>query len=185
MEQTETTSRACAKASAPHTDTAGAAETPRPPVQVQHEEPGKRGSRLLAPLRWLRRKLAGLVRWVAKRLRAPLRPLARLLMLSGLSKHLPAPLRWLGHLLAPASERGFGFWWLVATVAVAVALGMLVALLLTPVAGLIALLVVAIWALVRWRRRKRDEDDGDTTRAPASGTEQPFGGLGRTAAAPA
>jgi cobalamin synthase len=100
----------------------------------QHDEPRRRGSGLLAPLRWLGRRLSGLMRSVAR--------------------HLPAPLRWLARLLAPGKKRGFGFWWLLATLAVAVALGLVVALLLSPVAGLIALLVVAIWALVR-RRRKR------------------------------
>jgi hypothetical protein len=145
----------------PHTG-AGAAETPR-------------RSGLLAPLRWLGRKLSGLVRWVAKGLRAPLRPIARLLMPRWVAKHLPAPLRWLGGLFAPGRDRGFGFWWLVATLGVAVALGLVVALLLTPVAGLIALLVVAIWALVRRRRRRRDDCDGRTSRAPARG-------IGRTGA---
>jgi Flp pilus assembly protein TadB len=82
------------------------------------------------------------------------------------AKHVPAPLRGLGRLLAPGRERGFGFWWLVATVAVAVAIGIVVALLLVPVAGIIALLVVAIWALVRRHRRKRDDCDSHASRAP-------------------
>jgi cobalamin synthase len=113
-------------------------------------------------LRWLGRKLSALVRWVAKRLRAPLRPIARLLML----RHLAKPMRWLGRLFIPGKERGFGFWWLLATLAVAVALGMVVALLLSPVAGLVALLIVAIWALVR-RRRKHADRDCRTSPAPA------------------
>jgi Flp pilus assembly protein TadB len=125
----------------------------------QRDESRSRGQGLLAPLHWLGRKLSGLVRWVAKRLRAPLRPIARLLMLRWVANHLPAPLRWLGRLVAPGGEHGFGFWWLVATLGVAIALGILVALLLAPVAGLIALLVVAIWVLVRRRRRKRDDRD--------------------------
>ena len=133
----------------------------------QHDQSGRRRSRLLAPPRWLGRKLSGLVRWLAKRLRAPLRPMARLLML----RHLATPLRWLGRLVAPGGKRGFGFWWLLATLAVAVALGMVVALLLSPVAGLIALLVVAIWALVR-RRRKRDDRDCRTSRGPARRSER-------------
>jgi hypothetical protein len=148
-------------------------ESVPPTGEQRHAEPGSGGSALLAPLRWLARKLSGLVRWVAKRLRAPLRPLARLLMLRWAAKHLPAPLRWLGRLLAPGPERGFGFWWLVATLAVAVALGMVVALLLTPVAGLIALLVVAIWALVR--RHRRDDH------APARDTKDRLATPGRTA----
>jgi cobalamin synthase len=136
-------------------------ESVPPTGERQRAEPVSEGSGLLATLRWLGRKLSGLVRWVAKRLRAPLRPIARLLMLRWAAKHLPAPLRGLGRLFAPGRERGFGFWWLVATLAVAVALGMVVALLLTPVAGLIALLVVAIWALVRRRRHKRHDAPRD------------------------
>jgi apolipoprotein N-acyltransferase len=93
--------------------------------------------------------------------------MARLLMLPWVTRHLPAPLRWLGRLLDPGRKRGFGFWWLVATLCVAVALGMVVALLLTPVAGLVAFLVVAIWALVRRHRGKRD----DAGRAASTGAE--------------
>jgi hypothetical protein len=142
-----------------------ATETPRSTGERQHDESGGRGSGLLAPLRWLGRKLSGLARWVVKRLGSPLRPIARLLMLRWVAEHLPAPLRWLARLVAPDREHGFGFWWLVATLGVAIALGILVALLLTPVAGLIALLVVAIWLLVRRRRRKRDDR---TSPAPAA-----------------
>jgi Flp pilus assembly protein TadB len=85
-------------------------------------------------------------------------------------KRLPAPLRWLGDVIAPDRERSFGFWWLVATLGVAVALGMVVALLLSPAAGLIALLIVAIWALVRGHRRKRAERYDAPPDAPACGT---------------
>jgi membrane protein implicated in regulation of membrane protease activity len=95
-------------------------------------------------------------------------------MLRWVTRHAPPPLRWLGRLLAPDTERGFGFWWLVATLGIAVALGMVVALLLTPIAGLIALLVVAIWALVRRRQHR-------TARATARGNEQQSGTPGRTA----
>jgi hypothetical protein len=160
----QTRSRESVKASTPHTGAAGAAETPRPTGE-QHDESGSRGSGLLAPLRWLARKLSGLVRWVVKRLGPPLRPIARLLMLRWVAEQLPAPLRWLGRLIAPGGEHGFGYWWLMATLAVAVALGLVVALLLAPVAGLIGLLVVAIWLLVRRRRRKRDDR---TSPAPAA-----------------
>jgi hypothetical protein len=172
MKQTATRRRESVKASIPHTARRAQRRTPRPTGERQHDESGGRGWGLLAPLRWLARKLSGLVRWVAKRLRAPL----------WVAKHLPAPLRWLGRLFAPGRERGFGFWWLVATVGVAVALGMVVALLLTPIAGLIAVLVVAVWALVRRRRRKRDDRDQRTSRAPARGAKEPFGTPGRTGA---
>lgn len=95
-------------------------------------------------LGWLRRKLSALLRRMVA--------------------HLPAPVRWAVRLIA--GEHGFGFWWLVATVAVAVALGLVVALLLTPVAGLLALLIVAIWALVRRHRHKRDEAEKQTAPPP-------------------
>jgi hypothetical protein len=109
---------------------------------AERQEPGGHGAGLLAPLRWLARKLSGVARWAAKRFLPRWVP-----------KHVPAPLRWVGRLFAPGRERGFGFWWLVATLVIAGAIGLIVALLLTPVAGLIALLVVAIWALVRRSRR--------------------------------
>jgi hypothetical protein len=157
------------KASTSHSDAAGTTQT-RPPTNEQHDESGGRGSGLLASLRWLRRRLSRLARWVAQRLRAPVRPIARMLLVRWVATHVPAPLRWLGRLLAPGKERDFGFWWLLATLAVALALGMVVALLLTPVAGLIALLVVGVWALVRRRRRKRDDGDNHPSRAPAAVT---------------
>jgi hypothetical protein len=89
-----------------------------------------------------------------------------LLVLRWAAEHLPRPLRFLARALIPSEERGFGFWWLVGTLALAVALGLVVALLLTPVAGLIALLVVAVWALVRAGASKRnDRNDGTTQTA--------------------
>ena len=182
MNHTATRSRKSVRASTPQSDV-GVTQTPRT-TREQHDETGGRGSGLLAPLRWLRHKLSRLARWVAQQLRAPLRPIARLLLLPWVARHVPAPLRWLGRLFAPGKERGFGFWWLVATVAVALALGMVVALLLTPVAGLIALLVVAIWALVRRRRRKRDDGDNRPEPAPARGNKERFDTPGRTAPEP-
>ena len=49
-------------------------------------------------------------------------------------------------------DRGFGFWWLAATAALALAVGLLVAVLLSPVIGIVAALVVGIWMLVRRNR---------------------------------
>ncbi len=78
-----------------------------------------------------------------------------------LAKRLPGPLRWLSGLLTSAlmGERGFGFWWLVATLGVALLVGALVALLISPVAALIALLVVGIWMLFRRGGSKNDDED--------------------------
>ena len=166
MNQPAPGSRESVKASIAHTGAAGATEASRRTGEQQHDGAGSRRSDLLAPLRWLGRKLSALVSWVGERVR----PIARFLQLRSVAKHVPAPLRrWLGRLFAPGTDRGFGYWWLVATLGIAVALGMVVALLLTPVAGLIALLVVALWALVRTLRRRRDDRDNRTSRGPARG----------------
>jgi len=52
-------------------------------------------------------------------------------------------------------DRGFGFWWLVATAAIGLAIGLLVAALLSPVIGIVAALVVGIWMLARRSRSSR------------------------------
>jgi hypothetical protein len=54
-----------------------------------------------------------------------------------------------------AKDRGFGFWWLVAMAAIALAIGLLVTVLLSPVLGIIAALIVAIWMLARRHRPSR------------------------------
>jgi hypothetical protein len=183
MSQTAPTNREPAKASSAHTRAVGAAETRRPIAEQLHEESDSRRSDPFAPLRWLRRKLSDLVRWAAKALRASLRPLIQLPMPEWLAERLPAPVRWLAWLFAPGRERGFGFWWLVATIAVAVALGLVVALLLIPVAALIALLVVAVWALVRRRRRRQDDSANHAAPASAPGAKQGFDAPGPAVAA--
>lgn len=54
-------------------------------------------------------------------------------------------------------DRGFGFWWLVAMAAIALIIGLLVAVLLSPVVGILAALVVAIWMLIRRSRSQSRE----------------------------
>jgi hypothetical protein len=88
--------------------------------------------------------------------------------------------RLIGALARPREERGFGFWWLVATIAIAGAVGLIVAALVTPVAGLLAVLAVGIWALIshlsgrraeakRQERRERGASGGAPgTAAPAA-----------------
>jgi hypothetical protein len=110
---------------------------------MEHRTPTG-GADGLAPLRRLCRGLAELARRVA-----------RLLVPRWVVKQLPAPARWLGSLFLPGRRRGFGYWWLVVTLGIAVAIGMVVALLVSPVAGLLALLVVAGWAVVRHARGAR------------------------------
>jgi hypothetical protein len=108
------------------------------------------GPGLFEWLRRITRRLSGrLVRWVAERVR------------------IPAPLRWLGALIAPGGERSFGSRWVIAMLVITAVLGIVVALLLSPVVALIALLIAAVWALVRHGRRA-DRTAGVTT--PASAT---------------
>jgi hypothetical protein len=108
---------------------------------------------MLPTLRRLFRGLAGLVRRIAREL-----------VPRWVVQQLPAPARWIGSLLVPRRERGFASRWLLVTLAIAAAIGMLVALLVSPVAGLLALLVVAVWALVH---RARDARARRTSRPSA------------------
>ena len=85
---------------------------------------------LSAPLRWVRKMFARASRWLRRRLKFA--PAAMLDMFRRLS-----------------SGRGFGFWWLVVTLLLAGVVGLLVAALLTPVTGILACLVVAVWFLIR------------------------------------
>ena len=55
-------------------------------------------------------------------------------------------------------DRGFGFWWLVVTAALALAIGWLVAALLSPVIGILAALGVGIWMLIRRNRSSQSRE---------------------------
>ena len=133
----------------------------------EREETGA-ASRLTAAFRWVGRKLWGAVKWAAKLLSAPLRPLARTppwKLARGALGMVTRALLWHRQ---PDTKHGFGFWWLVGTLAIALAVGLIVAALVTPVAGIVALLVVGIWALVRRARSNRrgdGEDGGEHARA--------------------
>lgn len=134
-----------------------------PPVRddegrARKQDRGRERSRLFMPLRWLRGKLSSAVGWVRAQIdRGPER--SRSFM----------PLRWLRGKLSSAAgwvraeikslvmatigkDRGFGFWWLVVTVAIALTIGLLVAVLVSPVIGILAALIVGIWMLVRRSR---------------------------------
>lgn len=94
----------------------------------------RKSSPWFTPLRWLRRTLSSAAGWV----RAQIRSRARLI------KSLAAA--------TTGKDRGFGFWWLVVTAATALTVGLLVAVLLSPVIGILAALIVGIWMLARGRR---------------------------------
>ena len=63
----------------------------------------------------------------------------------------------------------FGFWWFVATLALAVAIGLILAVVLSPVLGLLAAIGVGIWMLVRRSRSSDNDEAGNSERPEAAG----------------
>lgn len=59
---------------------------------------------------------------------------------------------------ALTGEHGFKFSWLVATLAIAAAIGAIVAVLVLPVAALLGLIAVGIWRLAN---ASSDDEDGE------------------------
>jgi hypothetical protein len=108
-------------------------------------------------------------------LRASLRPAVRIPL--WLMTRRPFR-RLVGALMRPREERGFGFWWLLATIAIAGALGLIVTALLSPVAGIVAVLVVGIWAIINRLSRRRAE----AKRHEQRGKADPSVGASETAA---
>jgi ABC-type multidrug transport system fused ATPase/permease subunit len=101
---------------------------------------GRLRSMATATARAVRSLVSSAVDWVRAEVRSPVR-LAKSLFMATIGK-----------------DRGFGFWWLMAMVAIAVAIGLLVAVLLSPVIGIVAALVVGIWMLIRRSRSSRSRD---------------------------
>ena len=98
---------------------------------------------LAASVRWLARQTARASRWLRRRLRfSP-------------SAILDVFRRW-------TKDRGFGFWWLVVTLLLAGAIGLLVAALLAPVIAILACLAVAIWLLFRKSTRNSRRKAGES-----------------------
>jgi len=117
-------------------------------------ETGRTGKRsgLLKPLRWLRAgfsRAVSRVRTVARSIRSSLSR-----AVGWLTEEIKSQARLITTLFLAGSgeDRGFRFWWLVVTVAIALAIGLLVAALLSPVIGLLAVLIVGIWMLIRGGR---------------------------------
>jgi hypothetical protein len=119
-------------------------------------------ARLLAPLRRLGRRLKDALRAILRRRRGPLAALAAMPALRWLARRLPTPLRLLLRAFAGVigGKRAFGPTWMVVTVGIALGIAALVAVLLLPVAGLIALIVLGISRLVRRVRRRRSPTSG-------------------------
>lgn len=111
---------------------------PSPPYQ----RPG-----LLAQLlRWLRRLQRKLKRALAT-------PQARRILTALLARRLPGPLRVLVEGLGDPDQRGFMFWWLIVTLIVTLTIALLLSVVLAPVTGLLALVGVGIWMLIRQGRQ--------------------------------
>lgn len=119
-------------------------------------------------LRWLRRRLSRAAGWVRAQVR------------SRGARLLPRATRWLRAQIQPVArvirsrlaatlgqDRGFGFWWLMTTVAIALAIGLVVAVLLSPVIGIVAAVAVGIWLLVRRSRSAHTCKDRDSGNAEA------------------
>ena len=86
-------------------------------------------SRLLTPLKWLRRKFLEVFNALVSEHGIVCANCA-VLAATMLAKRLPGPLRWLAELFIAGmkGDRGFGFWWLVVTLGVALGVGALRAL---------------------------------------------------------
>lgn len=127
-------------------------------------------SRLFAPLKQLGQRFLDVLEELASDPADGARKLGALAVASLLAKRLPGPLGWLAGLISSylKGERGFGFWWQVVTLGLALAVGALVALLISPVAALIALLVVGIWMLVKGAHNKDDDEDHSDSSGPDS-----------------
>jgi hypothetical protein len=126
------------------------------------------GGGLLAWLRRLGAKLASLASRVAGALKdSPANALKSSLgkalkgSLGDIKKRLKSPRTWLSLLASRLS--GFRSWWLATTVAIAGSVGLVVAIVLLPVAAVLALLVVAVGALVR--RLRQDSAAGQQAAA--------------------
>jgi hypothetical protein len=105
------------------------------------------------PLRWLRARLLSAAGWVRARIgRVVTRPPARAVGLVRAQIKSPARLAKSVFMATIGKDRGFGFWWLMTTAAIALAVGLLVAAVLAPVLGIVAALIVGIWLLVSRRR---------------------------------
>jgi hypothetical protein len=120
-----------------------------------------------APLRWLRNKLSKAVGQVRARVTDSARSVIRFLVpraVGWLRGKIRSPVRLIKSVFMATigKDRGFTFWWLLVTAAIAVTIGLLVAALLSPVIGILAALAVGIWMLIR---RSRSSRSGKTPQA--------------------
>jgi hypothetical protein len=118
-------------------------------------------------LRWLRTKLSRTAGQVRARVRDSARSVIRFVLpraASWLRGKIGSPVRLVKSVFMATigKDRGFTFWWLMMTAAIALIIGLLVAVLVSPVIGIIAALVVGIWMLIR---RSRSSQSPKTAQA--------------------
>jgi hypothetical protein len=118
---------------------------------------GRKRPGSFAPLRWLRTRLSEAVGQVRARVRDSARSVIRSLLpraVGWLREKIGSPVRLIKSAVMATigKDRGFAFWWLVVTAVIALAVGLLVAALVSPVIGILAALGVGIWMLIRRNR---------------------------------
>ncbi len=124
---------------------------------IRRIDDGRERPRSFVPWRWLLTRLSKGVGQVRARARDSARSVTRSLLpraVGWLRGKIRSPVRLIKSVFMATigKDRGFAFWWLVATAAIALIIGLLVAALLSPVIGILAALVVGIWMLIRRNR---------------------------------
>jgi hypothetical protein len=124
--------------------------------RTQKNGDGRKRPGSCAPLRRLRARLSRAAGQLRARARDSARSVIRFVLpraVGWLRGKIGSPVRLIKSVLAAiGNDRGFTFWWLVVTAAIALAIGLLVAALLSPVIGILAALAVGIWMLIRRSR---------------------------------
>ena len=128
---------------------------------------GGQRHRSFGPWHWVRARLSKAVSHVRALVRDSARSVTRSLLaraVDWLRGKIRSPARLVKSVFMATigKDRGFTFWWLVVTAAIPLAVGLLVAVLLSPVIGILAALAVGIWMLIR-----RDRSSRSRTRAQA------------------
>jgi hypothetical protein len=123
---------------------------PRKGAASQSGSTGQQKGALARLWRWLRVSLRRLQRKLRRALDTPR---ARRMLTALLARRLPGPLRVLVEGLGDPERRGFLFWWLVATLILTLAIALLLSIVLAPVTGLVALIGVGAWMLIKKDRQ--------------------------------
>jgi hypothetical protein len=131
------------------TDPTGAAPPER--ERRRRAKPSHESYGLLTGLwRALRRSLRRLERMLKRALASPE---AGRILTALLARRLPGPLRFLVEGLGDPDQRGFLFWWLVVTLFLTLAIALLLTVALAPVTGVLALVGVGVWMLIKEDRQ--------------------------------